>query len=671
MSNFTEKQIKDFLYRCHDIDNDRTLKGFFELSTTAYPKNTAVMYFDENGKKRSYDYKTYREKSFEFGRAISKSMKEIEDGSLVAIKIKNCPSWAHILWGVLMNNHPVLLIDAKLNHQNTQNLLNQAHAKAIVCDEEEGYEAPSFTIDSLFAEGEDLSFTPNWADEISFCSSGTTGEAKIMVYDGKAITGQIVNAEKLYESSTLMHPGAIRIIAMLPFHHIFGFFAVFLWFSYFGKCIVYPASTGVNDLLYAAKKGKVTHFFSVPLFWDSLAQKIERNAQNQPEKKKFMIEKTIQYSIGEISSDEKGRVPTKAVQKKIQKSTLGRNIEFAISGGGFISAKTMRIINGIGYPLYDGYGMTEVAVTSVETSPETKDRLKCSVGRSMAYAEYEIRDEKGNALSNTEIGELYIKTEAMHTREIIGGIESPTPLDEKGFYASGDYALIDEDGRMYLKGRKKDVIIGANGENIYPDEIESYFNELPHLKNLCVFGVGNMSSTGIVLVIEVDKEASTGDIAFLKSEITRINSTLPGEKKVTDIYLSKKPLPLSSSMKVKRNELRDSLDSDPTSFTSLGNKKKIISFDGFDKKEVEQTKKAVKALFARDLALKEDEIGDNDSWASDLGGDSMVYVSMVSELEDEFGITMPKELYGELLSVSEFTYETLVLLKEKTKDVQK
>jgi acyl-CoA synthetase (AMP-forming)/AMP-acid ligase II len=114
---------------------------------------------------------------------------------------------------------------------------------------------------------------------VIFCSSGTTGNVKMMVTDGKALCNQICGALDMpKETPDILHPGKSNVLAMIPFHHIFGFTAVFLWYTFYGKCIVYPSSMANTDIQNAIVKGKCTHIYSVPLFWDAIAQRVLRLA---------------------------------------------------------------------------------------------------------------------------------------------------------------------------------------------------------------------------------------------------------------------------------------------------------------------------------------------------------------------------------------------------------
>ena len=149
-----------------------------------------------------------------------------------------------------MNGFTPLLIDARLAKENTINLVEQSAAKAVFADEKEDYGVPCFTLASVYESDSNPDFVPHWGDKVIFCSSGTTGAIKLMVFDGKALCAQIMSATSIpSHSQTLMHPGKINILGMIPFHHVFGFVAVFQRKSLKeGEKSASPSRTGLTGI---------------------------------------------------------------------------------------------------------------------------------------------------------------------------------------------------------------------------------------------------------------------------------------------------------------------------------------------------------------------------------------------------------------------------------------
>lgn len=650
------------------LNSKRSLQDIYELATTLHPRDKACIYFDEDGKRQSYDYRDYKNRVSYLAKHLSKALSGVPSGSVVALKIHNCPAWPILFWALLMNGHPVLLIDSKLAHDNTENLLKQTEAKAILVNEEDSYPVPMLRINEIRNADEDESFAPRWANEVLFCSSGTTGDIKIMVMNGEALSYQIAAAAEMpLENMHIMHEGKINILGMIPFHHIFGFVAVFLWYTFYGKTIVYPTSLSSRDILNAIKEGPATHIYSVPLFWDGIAQTILRSAGMKGEREKEFLRKMMAYNNHTITKKEAGWASSVMIRNLFKKRILGTQVEYCISGGGYLMPKTSAVINGAGYPLYNGFGMTEIGITSVELSPRVEDRLKCSIGHPFFGIKYKIVPTEGSVQGE---GQLFVSTPTIHSEEIIGGVRKKTELSE-GWFATGDIASKDHFGNYYLKGRLKDTIIGSNGENVYPDEIETYFKDVKHIVNSVVLGLPKEGQEKIVLVVELDNAIEDSDLKSIKDEIEKINGALPNEKRIDETLIYKKAMPLASNLKVKRFVLRDEIMKGSPDFMDFGGKRQILSFDDFDPSEVKTVSDDIRKIFSKTLLLPEFKIADEGIWTTDLGGDSMSYVSMVNDLNEAFHLTIPLEKYGKLTCVRDFTHEILTLKREEGKKSHK
>ena len=652
--------VKAFMSATEKLaSTNMTMEDIYTAIVERNPQKDIALYFDE-GRPKHQTYDEFRNAVFKTASQLWGLFSGIAPNTVVGLKIKNSPRWPVMFWAILMSGHIPLLIDARLATENANNLLRQSHAAALICNDEAEFVVPSYRINDIANREMDYSFNPEWANNVIFCSSGTTGDAKMMVFSGKNLCAQILGSLSMPDMTLdLMYPGDIRILAMLPFHHIFGFVAVLLWYTYYGKTLVYPSSLATNDLLGACREGKCTHIYSVPLFWDGLAQTISRTIATLKPSKSDLVSKMIAYNTHKISKREAGLAARKFALHSFQKKVLGKHVRYCISGGGFLSPRTQALVNGLGYNLYNGFGMTEIGVVCVDMSTRVEQRMKGSIGRPIHGVEMKVNCKEGETQ-----GEVLVKSPITHEREIVGGKEVPTPLTEDGFFRTGDIGTVDNHGNLFLKGRLKDTIILANGENVFPDEIEYYFKDVAGLNNVVCLGAkrpGN-SEEKITLVCEVDNSVDEAAIERIYSDIKAINDTLPSEKKVQDILLDKRPLPMSSSMKVKRFVLKEAIEKGSSDFIGVDAPAKVtVSFDGYDPKEVEATMKKVIKCFAKVLMLPEFKIDPEAVWTTDLGGDSMSYIEVCQLIDKECKVHIPEEQYGILANANDFTKEVLDL----------
>ena len=642
------------------LRTSKRMEDIFYFTMKRNEKKIAVEYINDKGKLKHYKYKNMRGHAFELASSLSQYLIQQPKNVPIILKVANSPHWGEMFWAILMCGYKPLLIDARTSKEGTIHVAEMSKALAVITDDPYQYPFTKISISDLIEEKHHYSFTPTWENEVIFSSSGTTGDVKLMVFNGENLCNQICCSLDMGKVTTdIMYPknmGKLKILAMIPFHHIFGFVAVFLWYSFYGKTIVFPSSTAPSDIQYICQKAGVTHIYSVPLFWDSLSLSISRKAELEGPKKVEILDKMIGYNTGKITKEEAGIAASAAARDIVQKKMLGNKVRFCISGGGFLSQETLSKINGLGYNLYDGYGMTEIGVTSVELSPEVRVRLKGRIGKPLHGVEYKI---DGNGQS----GELLVKSPTIHIREIINGVEQPATLTEDGYFRTGDIAEADPTGGYYLKGRIKDIIINPDGENIFPDELEIYFKDLPCVQHLCVLGYSpeHNNIEKIALVLELDNKATEEDIKAIKEQVKEIVPNLPHKVKIDGVFLSKGKLPLANNMKVKRFIIKKALEDGSKEYMSIDDKKKAKTFEGFDPKVIESILVPMREIFSKILILPVFKIEDDAHWINDLGGDSMSYVELIRDVQEKFNIEFPEELLGQMATVNDFVYEVAKL----------
>ena len=654
--NRTNENVTAFLAGATQLLNtSRQFSDIYRYIIDNNKKNVYAEYFGAKNKIKHYKYQKMDQNVRRFASYIKKRVKA-EENSRIILKMSNSPSWGEVFWAILMSGYVPLLIDAKLPRENAENLAKQSKAVAIISDDNHEYSISKVRADNILQCDDNGVVNAKWANEVIFSSSGTTGDAKLMVFNGENFVHQICcSLDMGKESTDIMYSkkcGKVKILAMIPFHHIFGFVAVFLWYTFYGKILVFPKSNTPTDLLSICQKVGITHVYSVPLFWDSLALSASRKFALQSEEKQALLEKMIKFNLKEIDNKEAGFAASPLVNNKVKANILGKHVKFCISGGGYLSNETLRTINGLGYPLYNGYGMTEIGVTSVELSNDVKVRLCSRIGHPLHAVEYKINDNN----------ELLVKSPTIHIREIIAGEEKVTKLDN-GYFHTGDIVSKEEDGYL-IKGRMKDVIINANGENIFPDELEIFFKGLPFVNNLSVLGVVSKDKAlheDIVLVLEVDDKATEEGLKDLEKQVKDIK--LPHDTKIDLIYLAKNRLPMANNMKVKRFVIKKEIENGSNKYVLINAKKVSTKTRKFSEETLKTILPQVRQLFSKVLVLPTFKIDDEDHWINDLGGDSMNYVELVQELDHLFGIEIPEEQYGKLTCVNDFVEEIARLKK--------
>ena len=631
------------------LETKRTFKDIFDIQIETWKKRTVFIFEDEKHRPHKVNYAEFGSLSKKYGYALSKKL-NAPKGSFIALKMNNSPKWAYVFWGLLIAGYSPIMINPITLTSDTNRILKESGAKAVINDKEEELLVPSINVNSLELS-EELN-PETFGEKIAFCTSGTTGKSRIFVYNSENIVHQIYAAYIMPETTkTIMYQKPeVRLITIVPFSHIFGFVAVLLWFTFFGRCLVFTKTINPDEIVRMCQKYKVSHIFSVPLFWDRVAKSIRNTLSLESEGRQKLIAKTIAFNNGEISRTEAGFAGSKIVRNKLQKKILGNKVVYCIAGGSALSKDTLRLINGVGYPLYNGYGMTEIGITSVELSPSVIQRNKASVGKPLYDIEYKLKN-----------GELLVKSPQIHSEILVDGNLEKAILDEEGYFHTGDIASIDEDGYTYIKGKLKDVVIGSNGENIYPDEIETKFADIDLIDDLSVLGIPTSEGEKLALIIYISHRLEKEEIEKLENQIADANARLPVAMQVQEFYLSTSPLPTNASMKVMRYQIIDDLKNRPEGFVKLGHGE-IVSFEGFDKKDIKNISEHVIDIVSDVLGIDKKDIAPNSHVILDLGGDSFTYMSIIASVESEFEIKIPTEMIGRLNTINEFT---LFILRQK------
>lgn len=672
--NYIQKKL-EFLNKGHTLENI--------YDAIAENKEKIAAQYSEGEKIRRITYSQYDKYIKIAAFNLRNRLGEENEEQYVALKIDNCPEWIVLFWAILMAGYKPLLLDYRAPYTLASRLMNEAGCTYVITNDDAFVQdvyvriSPLEIIDKegrnpLPPEG----WEPRWADKLALCTSGTTGTSRIYVYNGEAISNHIINADGIVNEYPVLMPedDNVRIMAFIPFHHVFGLFAVYFWYAFFGKTIVFLKNRGANTIMETSRMHRVTHIYAVPLLWNGIAAGVSKKLKGLPERTQLKYERIFRLSLWlQKKSPEKARtILYNTVFQKLHEGLLGTDIRLLISGGGRIAPESLRIINALGLKLISGYGMTEAGITSVDMTGKLENRLNACLGHPFASYSYKIIDEDPKGL-----GELCIKGSSMHVAVLKNGREMPPEVDSEGWLHCGDVAQL-TDGLLYLRGRIKDVIINAEGENVYPDELEEYFTDIGPVQQMCILGHEKEDGyENIALVLYLGEDSvSSRQIAKIEGRIYEINQSLPIYKKVKEAYISKELLP-TANMKIKRGAVKKLLTSNPERFIPMNISsmpENIAESEAATGKtgplEEEQTVESIELAAIKDrlrkefsavLDISQDEIKDSSSFADDLGIDSLMSIELLSRVEEIYNIQIPDSQYGRCGSLKDLSLLVLEL----------
>ncbi|HOZ55036.1 MAG TPA: AMP-binding protein [Clostridia bacterium] len=370
-------------------------------------------------------------------------------------------------------------------------------------------------------------------------TSGTTSISKAVMLSHRNIVENITAlnvAEKIYDTDVNL--------AFLPFHHAFGITGLMFFLSN-GACNVF--CDGLKYIQKNLVEYKVSVFVCVPLLIEAMYKKIMLEIEKQGKTKTVKIAIKISKALLKIGIDIRRKLFKDIINK------LGGNIRFIVSGAAAIDKKVAEAFNDFGILTVQGYGLTE---TSPVLAAENEKAIRYgSIGLPMYNVEIKIDNPNSEG-----IGEIIAKGPNV----MLGYYENEQATKEviiNGWFHTGDLGKIDEDGYIFITGRKKNVIVLKNGKNVYPEELEIIINNLPYVSESMVYGMPKEDDLVVSAKIVYDKEYmehfhqgktidQLKDIVW--KDIKEINKDLATYKYIKNLVLTDEPMEKTTTAKIKR-----------------------------------------------------------------------------------------------------------------------
>ena len=541
--------------------------------------------------------------------------------AFVALEMENRVEWIVAFWAILKSGNKPYLVNCRHPKQLSCGIVESLGIKYVVGVGKT--ELPLEFIDVTELKS-DKPFNADFENEIALSTSATTMKETVCFYTGREISSQILNARTILKQSKLIPAhvnGSLKQLAFLPFYHIFGLIAVYFWFTYYGRCIVFLRDYSSDSILRTCRNHGVTHVFAVPMLWHTMEKEVRKAVRSRGEaaEKKFEKGLAICEKIQNVFPMLGIRI-SHIILREITGSLFGNSIRCCISGGSYINDSALKLFNALGYPLHNGYGMSEIGITSVELGSRPKDRNMNSVGLPFDSVEYRI----------SEKGTLLVKGDSICSKMTVNG--ETVPRGE--WFDTGDVAKY-VDGRYYIIGRLGDAVIGENGENINPDVIEQSL-DISDAEAFCVLGLEHDGSEELSLVVKINRYLPSDRIASMISRIYSSNDALPMATRVKRFYMTYDDLCAKTAVKVGRAYLKKIIGEGKVALIPFSEIKASDNV-GFDAEST--VAKAVIKIIADNLDIEKDSIGADSHIVHDLGATSLQYFNIVSDIAKEFSLT--------------------------------
>lgn len=497
-------------------------------------------------------------------------------GTKIAVIGENSYKWVVSYLGTVNGTGVIVPLDRELPPQEIIHLLERAGVSAIIyskklentveialsqvegvqyriCMSAEDHKDGILSFDRLIEEGQalidqgDKRFIDAPIDREAMCSllftSGTTGLAKGVMLSHKNISANVYNMSKYVK---IERPG--MGLSVLPMHHSYEMTCHIFTGLYQGMCVA--ICEGLKHIQKNMKESEATVMLGVPLIFETMHKKIWKQAESSGKAETMgkmvrLSQKTKLYNNQKL---------IRRIFGQLHQST-GNHMGLFIAGGAAINPQVIRDYEAMGIPMIQGYGMTENApIIAVNRDRYSKAD---SVGKPMPGTEVKIIDPDRDG-----VGEIICRGPSV----MIGYYDDPEATEQvlrDGWLYTGDYGRFDEEGFLYVCGRKKNVIVTKNGKNIFPEEVEYYLLKNKYIEEVLVYGATD-KRTGDTIVradiypdyAEINEDlgemSEEGLKEFMKTVIDETNEEMPLYKRVKRFRIRQEEFEKTATRKIKR-----------------------------------------------------------------------------------------------------------------------
>ena len=500
----------------------------------------------------SYTFTQFKDKCLQLSGMLSTFGINADDK--VAILSENMPNWAIAFFAITASGRIAVPMLPELSPNEVENILSHSDAKAIFVSQKQLPKISQETLSKLhlvidistldFIKAEDDRYTCDGRGKVPepidiaaiIYTSGTTGNAKGVMLSHRNFCHNILTAWHAHK----VHRRKDVFLSILPLAHTYEM-SIGMLYPFSTGCPVYyiqkpPTPTILADAL---KRVRPTTILSVPL----------------------IIEKVIRGKIFPTIAGSKylrylkkhfPRILYFLVGKKV-KQQFGGRVRFFGVGGSKLDKEVEQFLRNIKFPYAIGYGLTETAPLICDAGPK-----RTHLGTT-GTSSFEVQVRLADVNPETGQGELQVKGPNVMLGYYKDYQRTKAVFTDDGWMRTGDIATVDKKGRYSILGRSGSVIIGASGENIYPEEIESVINNIQDVNESLVIS----RSGQLVALVQFNEGAVDwnleGQEKFLeniekrKKEVMEfVNSKVSHFLKIKDVEVIKEPFSKTATHKIRR-----------------------------------------------------------------------------------------------------------------------
>ncbi len=658
----------------------------FQESARKFPDNVAL----EIQRQQTVERVTFAELTRMSESVANWLSTRVSRDARVAILAANHPRWVAAYLGIIAAGRTAVPLDTAFQADQVKKLLIDSGASLLFCDvkhlpvaveavsglnvglamtsaaaesnpTQTKVSAPSLAadLDSIFAAGPG-NFQPIVPAEGDLAAllytSGTTADPKGVMLSHANLVGEANSV------LAIMKVGPEdALLGILPMFHVLAQMAN-LFLPLFNGCrVVYLETLNTTELLRALQERDITVFCVVPQFFYLIHERIFKELKKRG-KLTLRLVRTLMALNRALR-----RVRLNAGKVFFGKihATFGARMRYLITGGSRFDPAIARDFYSFGIDVLNAYGLTETTGGAFISPPGHV--VFGSVGRPFPGVEAKIVDPKPVEEGAPAAGEIAIRG-AIVMKGYWNRPEATAEVLRDGWFYTGDLGYFDSRGNLFITGRGKEVIVLANGKNVYPEEIEAHYLQAPYVKEICVMALearlGDPTSERLHAVVvpnfELLRERKiVNSKEVIRIDIEALSHKIASTKRLGSYDIWQEELPRTTTRKLKRFQIEKKVrelkqkgagDSDLGTDDVGTEKEKPLTADDQQWLEREDVKRALD-IVQESSRNQLDAIRPTHNLELDLGLDSMQRIELLTALEQQLGGEVPESQLAEIYSV--------------------
>lgn len=553
--------------------------------------------------------------------ALNRQLRErgLGKGDRLLLWGENRPEWLVAFWAAVASGVELVPVDYRASTDLAERIQREVGAKLVVrgpsTPREACLDAPVLTFQEIAAlVGDDsLEITPVFPSDVAeiVYTSGTTGEPKGLVHRHRNLCANLTPFDQeIAKYRTYAAPfQPIRILDLLPLSHLFGqslgaFIPLML-----GGAVVFLQDLHPTAILETIRRERVSVLVSVPRLLENLRSAIERRFEPPPSPS----------ATGLLGA------ALRWWRYRSIHAAFGWKFWAVLVGGARLADEEEDFWRQLGFVVVQGYGLTEASPVVAVNHPFHPTRG--SLGKAVSGQEVKLAPD----------GEILVRGPSV-VSEYFGKRPGGEEASDEGWLHTGDLGRMDEEGRLYFLGRKKDVIVTGEGLNVHPQDVEAELDRCPEVEESVVVGLPVRDQEQVHAVLRLaEPEVDVGRL------VGRVNEKLERHQRIRGwtLWPLEEDFPrTSSTYKVRRGEIR----------------RRVLQMRKGDEEIPEEARPSgLIGVLAEMTGRPAGEIDPHSRLEEDLGLSSLDRLDLLSRLEDAYGVALDDDTLATIATVEELS----------------